>query len=143
MTTTTNAVHAAATGRPAYTETMPCEPASARKARILVALALSAWDLDALVEDGKVIVSEFVANSCEHTDCRNLRVTVIRLAPTCVRIAVIDKSVKLPARRTASADEENGRGLAVVAALATDSGTDTFTWGKRAWAELTEAAEDR
>ncbi|MFF3359401.1 ATP-binding protein [Streptomyces sp. NPDC002917] len=136
MTMTTTAVHAAATGSPAYTETMPCRPESARKARILVALALSAWDLDGLVDDAKLVVSEFVGNSAEHAGCHLIRVTVARLGPDRVRLAVIDKSVTKPTPRTASADDENGRGLSVVAALAETTGTDTFRWGKRTWADL-------
>lgn len=136
MTTTTTAVHAAATGNPAYTETMPCEPESARKARVLVSLALGAWDLDAIVDAGKLVVSELVGNSVEHTGCHAIRVTVTRLSADRVRVAVIDKSAKKPVPRTAGPGDEHGRGLTVVAALAENTGTDTFTWGKRAWAEL-------
>ncbi|MBV9022788.1 MAG: ATP-binding protein [Streptomycetaceae bacterium] len=133
---TTTAAHASATGRPAYTETMPCEPASACKARILVTLALSAWDLDELTDTGKLVVSELVGNAARHTCCHSIRVTVTRLASDRVRIAVIDKSTRMPGPRTAKVDDEHGRGLAVIAALAEDAGTDTFAWGKRAWAQL-------
>ncbi|MER5359048.1 ATP-binding protein [Streptomyces sp. NPDC002785] len=136
MTMTTTAVHAAATGHPAYTETMPCRPESARKARMLLTLALSAWDLDELLDDAKLVVSEFVGNSAKHTGCHLIRVTVTRLSPDRVRVAVIDKSVTKPAPRTATADAENGRGLAVVAALTETTGADTFRWGKRTWADL-------
>lgn len=129
-------MHAAATGHPAYTETMPCEPESARKARILVALALSAWDLDDLIDAGKLVVSELVGNAARHTHCHSIRVTITRLAAGRVRVAVIDKSVKKAVPRTADVDDEHGRGLAVVAAVAEATGTDTFAWGKRSWAEL-------
>ncbi|WP_455354398.1 radical SAM protein [Streptomyces sp. SYSU K217416] len=136
MTTTPHVVQSSAIGSPAYTETMSCTPQSARKARVLVSLALSAWDLDALVDAGKLIVSEFVGNAVEHTDCNSLRVTVTRLAPDRVRIAVIDKSSRKLALREAADDDEGGRGLAIVAAVAEDTGTDNFSWGKRVWAEL-------
>ncbi|MFE4332925.1 hypothetical protein ACFRQM_26940 [Streptomyces sp. NPDC056831] len=46
----------------------------------------------------------------------------------------IDKSMTKPAPRTAAADDENGRGLTVIAALTETTGTDTFGWGKRTWA---------
>ncbi|MFF3128361.1 ATP-binding protein [Streptomyces sp. NPDC057908] len=136
MTMTTTAVHAAATGHPAYTETMLCRPESARKARMLLTLALSAWDLGELLDDAKLVVSEFVSNSAKHTGCRSIRVTVTRLGPDRVRVAVIDKSMTKPAPRTAAADDENGRGLTVIAALTETTGTDTFGWGKRTWADL-------
>ncbi|WP_055522858.1 ATP-binding protein [Streptomyces graminilatus] len=139
MTTPATAALAAATGLPEYTETLPCEKASARKARILIDQALSAWDLAELIEDGQVIVSELVANSVEHTGCRLLRVTISRLAQGRVRVAVVDKSTRQPTPRTAAVDDEDGRGLAIVAALAEKTGTDTFGWGKRAWAELAMA----
>ncbi|NEC93414.1 ATP-binding protein, partial [Streptomyces sp. SID12501] len=79
--------------------------------------------------------SELVANTVEHTGCRHLRVTITRLGPDRVRIGVVDKSPTKPAPRTAQADEEHGRGLMVVAALPEKTGPDTFTWGKRVWAE--------
>lgn len=136
MTTSATAVLAAATELPDYTETLPCEKASARKARILVDQALSAWGLDELIKDGQLIVSELVANSVEHTGCRLLRVSITRLAEARVRVAVVDKSTRRPVPRTAAVDDEGCRDLAVVAALADSTGTDTFGWSKRAWAEL-------
>jgi hypothetical protein len=136
MMTTPTAVHISETGCPEYTETLPCEAASARKARILVALALSAWDLETMTETATVVVPGFVANCVTHTACHSIRVTVTRLAEGRVRVAVIDKATKKPAPRTATDLDENGRGLAVVAALAAGTSSDTFRWGKRAWAEL-------
>ena len=68
--TTTTAVHASATGDPAYSEVMPCEPESARTARMLVTLALSAWDLGELTDTAELIVSEFVGNAVRHTRCK-------------------------------------------------------------------------
>ncbi|MFF4233469.1 ATP-binding protein [Streptomyces sp. NPDC001820] len=121
---------------------MPCQPESARKARALVAVALSAWGLDALADAAKLVVSELVGNAVRHTGCHSIRVTLTRLEDNCVRVAVIDKSVKKVVSRTAAADDEHGRGLTVVDALAENTGTDTFTWGKRLWAQLRVPAAD-
>lgn len=131
-----------ASARAAYTETMPCQPESARKARELVAVALSAWGLDALADAAKLVVSELVGNAVRHTGCHSIRVTLTRLEDNSVRVAVIDRSVKKVVSRTAAADDENGRGLTVVDALAENTGTDTFTWGKRLWAQLRLPAAD-
>ncbi|MET7621279.1 ATP-binding protein [Streptomyces sp. NPDC005408] len=120
----------------AYTETMPCRPESARKARVLIARALSAWDLDGLTDSAKLVVSELVGNAARHTRCHSIRVTISRLDTDCVRIAVIDKSAKKAVPRVAPAGGEGGRGLAVVARLSEDTGTDPFSWGKRVWAQL-------
>ncbi|MFD0315511.1 ATP-binding protein [Streptomyces flavalbus] len=125
------------TGHPGYTETLPCEEASASAARRLVRTALTAWGLDGLADDGCLIVSELVTNSLEHTACRNVRVTVSRPAPGWVRVAVVDKAhLSLPAMRTASAADTGGRGLVVVETLSDRWGTDLLGWGKRVWAEL-------
>ncbi|MFI9236920.1 ATP-binding protein [Streptomyces sp. NPDC053079] len=128
--------HPAATGVPAYTQTMPREAASARRARLLVAAALNTWNLPGLIDTGVLIVSELVTNAVEHTECRNLRVTVSRPRPDRVRVAVVDMSQQRPVRQTPPFDEERGRGLAVVAALADRWKVDSLPWGKRVWAEL-------
>ena len=67
-----------ATGAPGYTETMPCEPESARRARLLVSAALSAWGIGELAGVGVQIVAELVNNAIDHTRCRVVRVLVRR-----------------------------------------------------------------
>ncbi|MFE9445597.1 tyrosine-type recombinase/integrase [Streptomyces sp. NPDC006602] len=69
-----------ATGAPGYTETMPCEPESARRARLLVSAALSAWGIGELAGVGVQIVAELVNNAIDHTRCRVVRVLVTRPA---------------------------------------------------------------
>lgn len=39
-------------------------------------------------------------------------------------------------RSRPSAEDESGRGLALVASLAEDWGSESLPWGKRVWAEL-------
>ena len=124
------------TGHPGYTKTLACEAASVAAARRLVRTAFSAWQLDHLADDGALIVSELMANSVQHTECRNVRVIVTRPAPDLVRVAVVDTSRVLPARRSASDTDTDGRGLAIVEAVADRWGVDLLRWGKRAWAEL-------
>jgi serine/threonine-protein kinase RsbW len=124
------------TGRPSYTQTMPCAAPSAAGARRFVRTALGVWGLDILADGAELIVSELVGNAVRHTRCRLIRVTVTRLAPAAVRISVTDTSNAPPVRRRARADDVRGRGLAVVAAVATRWGTDPLPWGKRMWAEL-------
>ncbi|MEU6539433.1 ATP-binding protein [Streptomyces sp. NPDC047000] len=124
------------TGHPGYTETLPCEAAGVAAARRFVRTAFSVWRLDYLADDGALIVSELMTNSVQHTECRNVRVIVTLPAPDRVRVAVVDTSRVLPARRSASDMDTDGRGLAIVEALADRSGVDLLRWGKRAWAEL-------
>ncbi|WP_433855233.1 ATP-binding protein [Streptomyces kronopolitis] len=54
----------------------------------------------------------------------------------CLRVEVEDPSTRPPRLRSASADEEGGRGLHLVDALATRWGTDSSAPGKTVWFEL-------
>ncbi|MGW4102370.1 ATP-binding protein [Streptomyces okerensis] len=124
------------TGHPGYGETLPRRPESAAPARRLVRAACAAWRLDDLAEDGALIVSELVSNAIQHARRGSIRVVVERPDATCVRIGVVDFSKDLPVRRAPGPEDEGGRGLALVAALATHWGTEPLPWGKQVWAEL-------
>ncbi|MEU6242880.1 ATP-binding protein [Streptomyces sp. NPDC047024] len=130
------ATRARPTGHPGYSETLPRKPESAATARRLVRAALSAWGLDDLADDGALIASELVANAVRHARRQSVRVTVERVAPHTVRVAVADLSRTLPVPYTPRDDEEAGRGLALVGALAAKWGTKERRGGKVVWAEL-------
>lgn len=132
---TMTATRAHAIGAPGYSETLPCEDESASRARRLVSAALNTWGLDHLSEAATLIVSEFVANAVQHSGCRLMRVSISRPAEGRVHIAVADKSRAAPSLRFASSDEETGRGLVIVDALADRWDTDHRGWGKVVWAE--------
>lgn len=125
-----------AIGAPGYSETMPCEPESASRARRLVRAALNTWDLGHLIEDGTLIISELVGNSVRHSGCRLLRVSVRLPDRDRVRIAVTDKCLQPPTAQTPRGDEESGRGLLLVSAMADRWDTEYRAWGKTVWAEL-------
>ncbi|MFJ4923444.1 ATP-binding protein [Streptomyces sp. NPDC088725] len=133
---TTTATRSNATGAPGYSETLPCEAASARRARSLVRDALTAWGLGCLVDSATLTVSELVANSTQHSGSRLIRVGIHLPMPDRVRIAVSDKSRAVPAVREAQNDEENGRGLWIVEEIAHQWGIDRRRWGKVVWAVL-------
>ncbi|WP_329067439.1 ATP-binding protein [Streptomyces sp. NBC_01429] len=118
------------TGRPAYSQTLPCEPASAHRARLLVSAACTAWELPGLTDSATLLVSELLANSVEHSASRLVRVVVSHPEHGRVRVAVADNSPAPPTPRTAPDDAEDGRGLAVVQALSDRWGTDLRRWGK-------------
>ncbi|GHB32476.1 ATP-binding protein [Streptomyces chryseus] len=130
-----------ATGLPAYTETFPALPESVRKARRLVALAVSTWGLEYLADDAALITSELATNAVQHTRVANFRVTVVRLQAGRVRVAVIDtRKGTVPEPHLAEPDAEHGRGLAIVAALSHTTGQDPLNWGKRMWADIEDKA---
>lgn len=127
---------ASPTGHPGYTQTMPCMAESAETARRLVRTALAVWDLEQLVDDGTLVVTELVANAVQYTRCRLIRVSVSRPDENFVRIGVVDKSRVLPVRRVPDDNDVRGRGLTLVEALTTRWGSDRLPWGKRVWGEL-------
>ncbi|WP_328691365.1 ATP-binding protein [Streptomyces caniferus] len=124
------------TGRPGYSEILPRRPESAGTARLLVRVALAAWNLDDLAEDGALIVSELVSNAVQHARRDSIRVVVERTALRTVRVAVADFSRARPVPRAPGDGGEDGRGLILLAALAADWGTDERRWGKVVWADL-------
>ncbi|MFJ8076176.1 ATP-binding protein [Streptomyces sp. NPDC096176] len=133
---TTTAAGPASIGAPGYRETMPCEPESARRARLLISAALNIWGIGSLVDTATLVVSELVGNAVRHTPCRLFRVTVSRPAPHRVRIAVTDKSRTVPDMTSPADDAEEGRGLFLVDVLSVRWGCDRHRWGKTVWAEL-------
>lgn len=122
-------------GLPAYTETFFRERESVAKGRRLTAAAVEAWELKDLADSAVLICSELVTNSVEHAKGASFRLTVTR-RPAGVRIAVVDLSRLRPVTPPRIVDDEHGRGLVIVDALASVWGTDPLRWGKRVWAEL-------
>lgn len=123
------------TGHPGYSETLPRRPESAAPARRLVRAACAAWRLDDLAEDGALIVAELVSNAVQHARRDSIRVVVERPDTRCVRIGVVDFSKDPPVRKAPGPEDEGGRGLALVAALAERWGAEPLPWGKQVWAE--------
>lgn len=119
-----------------YTETLVCEPASARRARLLVSAAMNAWGISEMSAAGVQIVTELVSNAVEHTRCRSVRVLVTRTTDHRVRIAVADTCRDTPEMDRPGGDAEGGRGLFLVDALSSRWGYDRNPWGKVVWAEL-------
>jgi hypothetical protein len=143
---TMSAVRPRATGHPGYNVTLPCEEATAEKAKRLVRTALSAWELDHLADAASLIVCELIANAVRHTSSRSIRVQIDRPSPGWVRLAVVDKSSRPPELCKPEETEERGRGLLLVDALADRWGYDLMgsnpqPWGKRCWAELRTDAQ--
>ncbi|MBR7675365.1 ATP-binding protein [Streptomyces daliensis] len=124
------------TGSPGYSQPMPCEPESARRARALVDTALTLWRLADLVDVGKLVVSELVGNAVRHSRGAHMRVSVSLPTPRRVRIAVTDRSTASPAPRKPAGEEETGRGLLLVAALTDRWEVEYRDQGKTVWAEL-------
>ncbi|WP_050370524.1 ATP-binding protein [Streptomyces acidiscabies] len=126
-----------AVGVPGYRETLPCEPASVSRARLLVKAALCTWGLADLVEDGMLVASELVTNSVLHSGCRHVRVRVERVSSERVRISVSDKRPSMRGVGKPDAGDEHGRGLVIVGSIAAGLAVERRRRGKVVRAELT------
>ena len=116
-------------------------PAPARHARAAIRQALAAWGMADPCGDAELLASELVANAAEHTRSQHIGFVLRhhtgpggQHGVTC---EVTDSSPVLPHPRPASTTGERGRGLAIVAALATTSGIRPEAGGKTAWFTLT------
>ncbi|WP_338675080.1 ATP-binding protein [Streptomyces sp. SCSIO 30461] len=114
-------------------------PAARRKVRALAhELCLSLGDSS--LSTIELLTGELVANAVENTHepcavcvrrtCRGLRVEITDTADTKIRVQ----------SRTPPLDAESGRGLFLVAALATAWGTDPQEHGKKIWFEIRASA---
>ncbi|MEU8349047.1 ATP-binding protein [Streptomyces sp. NPDC048845] len=142
MTTLSKSVLATSTGRPAYSQTLPCEPSTAETGRRLVRNVLDVWGLDDLTDRALLIVTELISNAAKHTSCGEIRLTVGRPSVTRVRVGVLDwEPSRLPTVGRADENDESGRGLLLIDAVADRWGYDLHgshrrPRSKELWAEL-------
>lgn len=87
-----------------------------------------------VIADAEVIVSELLTNavnaSCGGAELR------LSARDDMVRIEVHDDAEGVPQQRRPDDNEEHGRGLMIVSALAHDWGFERSGRGKRVWAEI-------
>ncbi|MEU0804562.1 ATP-binding protein [Streptomyces sp. NPDC005970] len=113
-------------------------PKSVTFARRYAAKLVAHWGYPALADDTALIVSELAGNAVLHGGVpgRHFRVQ-LTLTKNLLRIAVSDaKGERLPRPRRPTADDNFGRGLLIVRALATRWGVRERTVGKEVWVEL-------
>ncbi|MEU9888030.1 ATP-binding protein [Sphaerisporangium sp. NPDC051011] len=120
---------------------LPCHPVSIGKARALARDTLTESGLESLVEQVELIVSELATNAIRY----DLSITLtLRVAGRRIRGEVLDQGPAfVPPQRKPVDDDEHGRGLLLVKAMADDWGVEAAedSAGKIVWFTCT-AAED-
>jgi anti-sigma regulatory factor (Ser/Thr protein kinase) len=109
----------------------PHAPGTARRA---VTAVLAGWGFhdDCWLDSAAVVVSELVTNAVRHGGgCVELRVECHERRVT---LSVADGSSVVPRRR--DPDDQGGRGLALIEAMAAGWGVQDHQGGKRVWVEL-------
>lgn len=119
-----------------YRIQVPAQPWAVGQVRDSLRAALWRHGCGARAEEACLLASELVTNGIVHAKrpvsaCLSGRYGIIR-------IEVYDPTAAVPHARCADADDEGGRGLALIDALAADWGTrlHAAAGGKSVWAEL-------
>lgn len=104
--------------------------------RRAVRAELAAWGMSALADEAELIATELASNVIKHVGQGSAATLVLDAGADQLRVELHDKSDKEPQRLHPTCDEENGRGLQLLAALSPSWGTIRTAAGKAVWCEL-------
>ncbi|MDT3395302.1 ATP-binding protein [Streptomyces sp. B1866] len=106
------------------------EPEQVHRLRAIGAAQLRHWHLGRYVDTATLLISELATNAIQYGDSDDVELCISYLEDTAeVRVEVDDKTSGDPKVRHPGTDEENGRGLIIVEALADRWGRNgTSTW---------------
>lgn len=113
---------------------LPAEPASVPAARRCVRDALAGLGADGAAEDAQTLVSELATNAVLHARTP-FTLQVVRRDDV-VQVRVADRSAVLPRQRSYGPESTTGRGMRLIASIATAWGIDSEGGGKVVWFEL-------
>jgi len=122
---------------------LPATPAAASVARLFVRCLCEEWGVGAVADVAELLSSELVTNAVLHAH------SAIELDAACndrdLRIDVRDfgSGEVAPHPVTTPTEEEGGRGLAIVANLATSWGVEESSRGKSVWFTLTAPGNEQ
>jgi anti-sigma regulatory factor (Ser/Thr protein kinase) len=102
--------------------------------RVRVRSALLRWELPLMVETSELLVSELATNALRYG--KGPIDLQVLLLDDVVTFSVADADAPLPRFRRSSYDDEGGRGLQLVATLASRWGARATPTGKVVWCEL-------
>jgi len=119
---------------PVASTRLPAHPASTRAARAFVAEHLRTWELDDAIDDATLLVSELVTNAILHA--RSPVDLIVRKVRSAVRVEVFHDGNGVPKPLHPDHEEDAGRGLGLVHAVASRWGVDDVEAGKTVWFEI-------
>lgn len=111
------------------------EPTSSRAARHVVAdWCIAEGIIGDVVDTLLLLTAELVTNAVLHG--RSEVVLALGRSGSRVRVGVSDENTRLPQRRESDLDALNGRGMALVEALADSHGVEVTHLGKTVWFDV-------
>lgn len=105
-------------------------------ARRFVAALLTARGLEHVSYQAQLVVNELVTNAYQHAPGTDSFELELIATDTHLRIALADGSAVRPTIAELNRDAPRGRGMRIIAALATRWGAEDHRGGKRVWAEI-------
>ena len=117
---------------------LTCDLTAPRAARHLLAAVLPQWGVDDpdVLDAASIVVSELVTNVLVHCGDGGSLTLGAALREQAVTVWVADRSPGVPAQRTATDDDEDGRGLGIVAQLVSSWHVEPLAQGKRVVVQL-------
>ncbi|MFD4523164.1 ATP-binding protein [Streptomyces sp. NPDC058470] len=112
------------------------EPAEVRLLRKAAAAQLDQWGMSVAADEAQLFVTELATNVIKHVGEGASATLILESRSGRLRVEVHDKSRAVPSLRVAGCDEECGRGLHLLTALAVDWGTVLTAVGKAVWCEI-------
>ncbi|MFI9251449.1 ATP-binding protein [Streptomyces sp. NPDC053069] len=111
-------------------------PTEVRLLRRAAASQMHRWGMPTCVEEAELLVTELATNVVKHVGEGTSATLVLEWRLDRLRLEVHDRSPALPSVQTRSCEEECGRGLHLIAALALDWGAVPTAAGKAVWCEV-------
>lgn len=111
-------------------------PSEVRLLRRATAKQLSRWGLPVAADEAELLVTELATNVVKHVGEGASATLILEWTGERLRLEVHDKSQVVPSLSTAVCDEECGRGLHLLTALAVDWGSVLTAAGKAVWCEI-------
>jgi len=118
------------------------DPSQLADLRRAVKAELAAWGMSSLADEAELITTELASNVIKHVGQGSAATLVLDAGADQLRVELHDKSDKEPQRLHPACDEESGRGLQLLSALAPSWGTTRTAVGKAVWCELPLAPDE-
>jgi len=115
-------------------------PGEVRLLRRAAVRQLGRWGMPAAAEEAELLVTELATNVIKHVGEGATATLILECRGEVLRLEVHDKSRAAPKLKAAGCEEECGRGLHLLAALAADWGTVITAVGKAVWCEISSGA---
>ncbi|MGW2387250.1 ATP-binding protein [Streptomyces sp. NPDC001658] len=111
-------------------------PTEVRLLRRATVQQLNRWGVPAAADEAELLVTELATNVVKHVGMGVSATLILEWRGERLRLEVHDKGPALPVSGSAGCDDECGRGLHLLAALAADWGTVLTAVGKAVWCEI-------